>query len=72
MSNLLLNNKGELKLADFGLARIYGHPIQAYTPKVVTLWYRAPELLLGTKYYHTGIDIWFVISELSEYIYTKK
>lgn len=38
-----------MKIADFGLAREYGSPLKPYTPIVVTLWYRAPELLLGIK-----------------------
>ncbi|XP_024634107.1 cyclin-dependent kinase G-2 isoform X1 [Medicago truncatula] len=57
-SNLLLNNRGELKICDFGLARQYGSPLKPYTSLVVTLWYRAPELLLGTKEYSTAIDMW--------------
>ncbi|XP_047319900.1 cyclin-dependent kinase G-2-like [Impatiens glandulifera] len=57
-SNLLLNNKGDLKICDFGLARQYGIPLKPYTHLVVTLWYRAPELLLGTKQYSTAIDMW--------------
>lgn len=48
-SNLLLSHKGILKVGDFGLAREYGSPLKAYTPIVVTLWYRAPELLLQAK-----------------------
>lgn len=48
-SNLLLSHKGILKVGDFGLAREYGSPLKPYTPIVVTLWYRAPELLLCTK-----------------------
>lgn len=48
-SNLLLSHKGILKVGDFGLAREYGSPLKAYTPVVVTLWYRSPELLLGAK-----------------------
>jgi len=48
-SNLLLSHKGILKVGDFGLAREYGSPLKPYTPVVVTLWYRAPELLLQTK-----------------------
>eukprot|EP00743_Colponemidia_sp_Colp-15_P010438 GILK01011494.1.p1 GENE.GILK01011494.1~~GILK01011494.1.p1 ORF type:complete len:420 (+),score=64.41 GILK01011494.1:33-1262(+) len=60
LSNLLLNNDGELKLADFGLARLYGNPLRPYTPKVVTLWYRAPELLLGALEYTPAIDMWAV------------
>lgn len=59
-SNLLLSNKGILKVGDFGLAREYGSPLKNYTPIVVTLWYRAPELLLGTKEYSTPIDLWSV------------
>jgi tRNA A-37 threonylcarbamoyl transferase component Bud32 len=46
-SNILVNNRGELKICDFGLARQYSDPLRAYTHMVVTLWYRAPELLLG-------------------------
>ncbi|KAL1491294.1 hypothetical protein ABEB36_011912 [Hypothenemus hampei] len=59
-SNLLLSHKGILKVGDFGLAREYGSPLKAYTPIVVTLWYRAPELLLCSKEYSTPIDIWSV------------
>ena len=57
-SNLLLSNNGVLKVGDFGLAREYGSPLKPYTPVVVTLWYRAPELLLGQKEYSTHIDVW--------------
>merc|ERR1711934_1015869 len=60
LSNLLLNNAGELKLCDFGLAREYGHPLSRYTGKVVTLWYRPPELLLGVHTYGTAVDMWGV------------
>ena len=59
-SNLLLSHKGILKVGDFGLAREYGSPLKCYTPIVVTLWYRAPELLLGIKEYSTAIDVWSV------------
>ncbi|XP_050304838.1 serine/threonine-protein kinase PITSLRE isoform X2 [Anthonomus grandis grandis] len=59
-SNLLLSHKGVLKVGDFGLAREYGSPLKAYTPIVVTLWYRAPELLLCAKEYSTPIDVWSV------------
>uniref|UniRef100_A0A6M2DK56 cyclin-dependent kinase n=1 Tax=Xenopsylla cheopis TaxID=163159 RepID=A0A6M2DK56_XENCH len=59
-SNLLLSHKGILKVGDFGLAREYGSPLRAYTPIVVTLWYRSPELLLGCKEYSTAIDMWSV------------
>ncbi|KAF5270974.1 hypothetical protein FQA39_LY08277, partial [Lamprigera yunnana] len=59
-SNLLLSQNGILKVGDFGLAREYGSPLKVYTPIVVTLWYRAPELLLGIKPYSTTIDVWSV------------
>nr|XP_042125209.1 cyclin-dependent kinase 11B-like [Peromyscus maniculatus bairdii] len=59
-SNLLLSHAGILKIGDFGLAREYGSPLKAYTPVVVTLWYRAPELLLGAKEYFTAVDMWSV------------
>nr|CAG8627668.1 11675_t:CDS:2 [Entrophospora candida] len=59
-SNLLLNNRGQIKVADFGLARKYGSPLGPMTQLVVTLWYRAPELLLGTKKYSTAVDMWSV------------
>lgn len=58
-SNLLIN-KGILKVGDFGLAREYGSPLQQYTNKVVTLWYRAPELLLQAGKYSTAIDVWSI------------
>lgn len=51
-SNLLLSHKGILKVGDFGLAREYGSPLKCYTPIVVTLWYRSPELLLSAKVCH--------------------
>lgn len=59
-SNLLLNNRGELKICDFGLARRFENPSIPHTQTVVTLWYRAPELLLGSKHYSTAIDMWSV------------
>ncbi|GFZ42730.1 cyclin-dependent kinase [Saitozyma sp. JCM 24511] len=58
--NLLINKEGNLKLADFGLARAFGIPLRTYTHEVVTLWYRAPEVLLGSRHYSTAIDMWSV------------
>jgi cyclin-dependent kinase 10 len=58
VSNLLLTDKGQLKIADFGLARKYDIPAKPMTPRVVTLWYRAPELLLQSRYHTTAIDMW--------------
>jgi len=49
-----------LKLADFGLARAFGVPVRQYTHEVVTLWYRAPEVLLGSKLYSTPVDMWSI------------
>jgi len=69
-SNLLMNNRGEMKVADFGLARKFSQPLGNMTELVVTLWYRlinivtynnrAPELLLGAKEYSTAIDVWSI------------
>ncbi|THG98173.1 hypothetical protein EW026_g3981 [Hermanssonia centrifuga] len=65
--NLLIDKYDNLKLADFGLARAFGIPMRTYTHelyiksiKVVTLWYRAPEVLLGSRHYSTAIDMWSV------------
>lgn len=58
--NLLINKKGELKLADFGLARAKSLPTKTYSNEVVTLWYRPPDVLLGSTDYTTSIDMWGV------------
>ena len=58
--NILVEDGNIIKLADFGLCRAYGIPITVLTHEVVTLWYRAPEILLGSKQYSISIDIWSV------------
>eukprot|EP00924_Labyrinthula_sp_SR-Ha-C_P016895 maker-scaffold_6-snap-gene-18.44-mRNA-1 protein AED:0.01 eAED:0.01 QI:249/1/1/1/0.5/0.33/3/974/370 len=66
--NILLSSKGIIKIADFGLSRALGLPLKQYTKEVVTLWYRAPELLLasdswmesGGSYYGPGVDVWSI------------
>ncbi|KAK6292781.1 hypothetical protein J4Q44_G00362820 [Coregonus suidteri] len=71
-SNILLNNKGQIKLADFGLARLYNsEESRPYTNKVITLWYRPPELLLGEERYTPAIDVWSCGCILGE-LFTKK
>jgi len=58
-SNLLIGDDDKtIKIADFGLARSFGLPLKSYTHEVVTLWYRAPEILLGQNVYSTAVDIW--------------
>lgn len=58
LSNLLLTKSGILKIADFGLARKFQYPFKPMSPRVVTLWYRSPELLFGAKTYSTAVDMW--------------
>lgn len=67
--NLLVDGTGHIKLADFGLARSFNLPMRAYTHEVVTLWYRAPEILLGTKLYATAVDIWSLGCIFAEMVY---
>lgn len=69
--NLLIDRKGNLKLADFGLARAFGIPIKTLTHEIETLWYRAPEVLLGQKQYSLGVDIWAVGCIFAEMIEKK-
>ena len=58
-SNLLIDRLGHLKIGDFGWSRFYSIPITPMTPsKIGYLWYRAPELLMGTDMYDLGVDIW--------------
>ncbi|XP_040366846.1 protein IMPAIRED IN BABA-INDUCED STERILITY 1 isoform X1 [Rosa chinensis] len=71
-SNLLVNNEGILKMADFGLANFCdsGHK-QPLTSRVVTLWYRPPELLLGSTAYGAYIDLWSVGCAFAELLVGK-
>ncbi|KAL0386454.1 UNVERIFIED_CONTAM: Cyclin-dependent kinase G-2 [Sesamum latifolium] len=59
-SNILINKKGDLKICDFGLSRQFESRSGSYSPKVVTLWYRAPEILAEVETYSTAIDMWSV------------
>ncbi|KAJ3541919.1 hypothetical protein NMY22_g3701 [Coprinellus aureogranulatus] len=71
-SNILLNNRGELKLADFGLARFYQKRRRSdYTNRVITLWYRPPELLFGATVYGAEVDMWSAGCIMLE-LFTKK
>eukprot|EP00842_Homolaphlyctis_polyrhiza_P000481 jgi/Hompol1/1433/HPOL_003768-RA len=69
--NLLINSRMELKLGDFGLARAFGIPVNTFSNEVVTLWYRAPDVLLGSRNYSTSIDIWSIGCIMAE-MYTGK
>ncbi|XP_017695129.1 PREDICTED: cyclin-dependent kinase 16-like [Lepidothrix coronata] len=66
--NLLLSRRGDLKLADFGLARAKSIPTKTYSSEVVTLWYRPPDILLGSTEYSTQIDMWGVGCIFSEMV----
>ncbi|KAF9009031.1 Pkinase-domain-containing protein [Cyathus striatus] len=71
-SNILVNNRGELKLGDFGLARFYQKRRRSdYTNRVITLWYRPPELLLGATEYGPEVDMWSAGCIMLE-LFTKK
>ena len=67
--NVLVDPKrGTLKLADFGLARAFTVPLRTYTHEVVTLWYRAPEILLGTRQYACPVDVWSIGTIIPEMV----
>jgi len=59
-ANLLINKKGELKIADWGLARSWNSEMKRLTNRVITLWYRPPELLLGCSDYSDKVDMWSI------------
>ncbi|XP_058182846.1 cyclin-dependent kinase C-1-like [Rhododendron vialii] len=71
-SNLLIDNEGNLKLADFGLARSFSNDHNGnLTNRVITLWYRPPELLLGTTKYGPAVDMWSVGCIFAELLHGK-
>ena len=65
-ANLLIDKHMHLKVADFGLARTYSVSVPKYTPEVVTLWYRPPEILLGVELYSVPVDLWSIGCVLAE------
>lgn len=69
--NLLMNNKGEIKIADFGMARYFYNPNNKLTKNVVTFWYRSPELFFGERNYTNKVDIWSIGCIFAEML-TKK
>lgn len=68
---MLINKDGILKIADFGLARTYGIPVKSLTSEVVTLWYRAPDILMGSETYTTSVDIWSIGCIFAELVSNK-
>lgn len=69
--NILIGQDGELKLADFGLARAFSIPMRPFTHEVVTIWYRPPELLLGATEYSIAVDMWSIGCIFFELCYLK-
>lgn len=71
-ANILISNQGLLKFADFGLARFFSKSRQLdYTNRVITIWYRPPELLLGETRYGPAVDVWSAACVCME-MFTKK
>lgn len=69
--NLLIDESGSIKLADFGLARAVGIPMRMYTHEIITLWYRPPEVLLGARKYSSSVDIWSIGCIFAEMVHKK-
>ncbi|CVK89793.1 probable cyclin-dependent ser/thr protein kinase KIN28 [Fusarium fujikuroi] len=67
-NNLLIADDGEVKLADFGLARSFADPHQLMSSRVITRWYRPPELLFDAKHYSGAVDVWSVGTVFAELI----
>ncbi|KAH0536527.1 hypothetical protein FGG08_006600 [Glutinoglossum americanum] len=67
-NNLLIAADGEVKLADFGLARSFSDPYRVMTHQVITRWYRPPELLFGARYYSGAVDVWSMGTVFAELI----
>lgn len=74
-SNILIDKNGyyyqyldNIKIADFGLARSYGITVKPYTPGMVTIYYRAPEILLGMQEYSASSDIWSIACIFAEIV----
>merc|ERR1719450_943260 len=64
--NLLIDSRMRLKIADFGLARAFTLPVPKYTHEVVTVWYRPPEILLGSALYSVPVDLWSIGCVIAE------
>jgi len=66
--NIMITVNCEVKIGDFGLSKVYGLPMDSFTHEVVTLWYRAPEVLLGNDLYDASIDTWSIGCIIAEMI----